>query len=49
MLDAKAGTITGLSMIVELRGPLQIHPMVVLTLHEEIGVREAGVHDMRSG
>jgi hypothetical protein len=48
MLDVKAGARASLPVIVSACGPQQIHPIVVPTLNEEVGVQEAGIHDMRA-
>src|SRR5262249_58953462 len=44
-LGIKAGSLAGLPVIIEARGPEQIDALVRLTLDGPLGVPEAGVHD----
>ena len=49
VLGVKAGSLAGLPVIVEARGPQQIHAVVIPTLDQEFGVQKAGVDDMGAG
>jgi hypothetical protein len=46
VLGIKAGSLACLPVIIETRGPEQIHAVVLLTLDERFGVQKAGVHDL---
>ena len=45
-LGHKACALAGLPVIVEACGAHQVHAVVVPTVHEQVGVQEAGVHHM---
>jgi hypothetical protein len=48
MLDVKAGALAGVPVLVEACGAQQGHAVVVPTVHEPVGVQEAGFHHMRA-
>ena len=48
-LGVTAGALAGVPVIVEARGAQQVHALVVPTVHEQVGVQDAGVHHMRAG
>jgi hypothetical protein len=49
ILDVKAGAPAGLPVIIEACGAQQVHAVVAPTVHEQVGVQGAGVHDMGAG
>ena len=49
MLRVKAGSLAGLPVIIEARGPEQIDAVVLPTLDQEFGVQKAGIDDMSRG
>jgi hypothetical protein len=45
MLGVTTGPLAGLPVIVEACGPQEIYAVVILTLDEQFGIKQAGVHD----